>query len=78
MKIEVPETGLSIGDINRLLHERFGHDLHIDGDLVQTSEGGLVLTVRGDGISPHSFSGAAGDLDLRPGQEADRYSRQLF
>ena len=63
VKIEVPETGVSIGEINRLLHERFGHDLHIDGDLMQTETGGLVLTVRGDGVPASSFTGGPGDLD---------------
>ena len=66
VKIEVPETGVSIGEINRLLHQRFGHDLHIDGDLVQTeavgSAGGSALTVRGDGVPAKTFDGAAGDL----------------
>jgi tetratricopeptide (TPR) repeat protein len=71
VKIEVPETGLSIGDINRLLHERYGHDLHIEGDLVQTAEGALTLTVRGDGIPPHSFTGAASDLDKLTTQAAE-------
>jgi tetratricopeptide (TPR) repeat protein len=63
VKIDVPETGISIGEINRLLHERFGHDLHIDGDLVQTESGGLALTVRGDGVPAKTFQGAATDLD---------------
>ena len=63
VKIEVPETGVSIGEINRLLHQRFGHDLHIDGDLVQTDAGGLALTVRGDDVPASTFTGAAGDLD---------------
>ncbi len=35
IRIEVPETGVSIGEVNRLLHERLGHDLHIEGDLVR-------------------------------------------
>jgi tetratricopeptide (TPR) repeat protein len=58
----VPETGVSIGEINRLLHARFGHDLHIDGDLVQTTDGGLALTVRGDGVPAATFAGGASDL----------------
>ena len=63
IKVEVPETGISIGEIDRLLHERFGHDVHIDGDLVQTETGGLRLSVRGDHVTPRTFSGEAGDLD---------------
>jgi tetratricopeptide (TPR) repeat protein len=63
IEIEVPETGVSIGEIDRLLHQRFGHDIHIAGDLVQSAGGGLVLTIRGDGVPPKSFSGAAGDIE---------------
>jgi tetratricopeptide (TPR) repeat protein len=62
IKVDIPETGISIGEIGRLLHQRFGHDMHIGGDLVQTGSGGLMLTVRGDGVLPKSFTGAAGDL----------------
>jgi tetratricopeptide (TPR) repeat protein len=56
IEIEVPETGVSIGQIERILKARLGHDLHIDGDLVQTEKGGLALTVRGNGILPKSFT----------------------
>jgi tetratricopeptide (TPR) repeat protein len=62
IKIEVPETGASIGEIDRLLHQRFGHDVHIQGDLVQTETGSLVLTVRGDGVPAQTFEGATADL----------------
>jgi len=61
--IEVPETGLSIGQIERALKDRFGHDQHIDGDLVQTETGGLALTVRGNGILAKTFSDDTRDLD---------------
>ncbi|HEY1709871.1 MAG TPA: hypothetical protein VGG10_16500 [Rhizomicrobium sp.] len=61
IKVEIPDTGISLGEIGKLLHQRFGHDLHIGGDLVQTETGGLKLTVRGDGVLPKSFSGS--DLD---------------
>jgi len=71
VKIEVPETGVSIGEINRLLHARFGHDIHIGGDLVQTETGDLALTVRGDGVPAKTFKGAAGDLDKLTTQAAE-------
>jgi len=63
IEVEVPETGLSVGQIERALKSRFGHDLHIVGDLVQTTNGGLALTVRGNGIEPKSFTGTGTDLD---------------
>jgi tetratricopeptide (TPR) repeat protein len=62
IKLEVPETGISLGEISRLLRERFGHDVHIDGDLVETPTGGLSLTVRGNGVPPKTFEGSAAEL----------------
>jgi len=63
IKLEVPETGISIGEISRLLKERFGHDLHIDGDLIETATGGLALTIRGQGVPPKTFNGSATELE---------------
>jgi tetratricopeptide (TPR) repeat protein len=71
IKVQVPETGVSIGEIDRLLKARFGHDLHIEGDLIQTESGGLVLTVRGDGLLPKSFAGKSTELTLLTGQAAE-------
>jgi tetratricopeptide (TPR) repeat protein len=61
--IEVPETGISIGELQRLLKARFGQDQHIEGDLVQTDKGGLALTVRGTGIFPKTFIDEGRHLD---------------
>jgi tetratricopeptide (TPR) repeat protein len=61
IRLNVPETGVSIGEISRLLQERFGHDVHIDGELIETP-GGLALTVRGNGVPPKRFSGSATEL----------------
>lgn len=63
IKLEVPETGLSIGEISRFLAERFGHDVHIDGDLVIGSKGELTLTVRGNGVPPKTFAGSPNELE---------------
>jgi tetratricopeptide (TPR) repeat protein len=62
VRIEVPQTGVSMGEIDRLLRQRLGHDSHIGGDLVQSETGGLVLTVRGDGVPTRTFEGGTGDL----------------
>ena len=61
--IEVPETGVSIGQIERALKSRFGHDQHIEGDLVQTDKANLALTVRGTGISPKTFTDEGRNLE---------------
>jgi tetratricopeptide (TPR) repeat protein len=64
IKLDVTETGVSVGDISRLLRERFGHDVIIDGDLIETASGGLALTVRGNGVPPKTFSRSATQLQL--------------
>ena len=62
IKVEVPATGISIGELKRLLHEMLGRDVHIAGDLVQAADGDLQLTVRGDDVSPKTFLGGPDDL----------------
>ena len=63
IKLDVPETGVSVGEISRLLRERFGRDVHIDGDLVEALGGGLALTARGNGVPAKTFAGTAMELD---------------
>lgn len=63
VKVAIPESGISLGEVSSMLKERFGHDLHIAGDLVEDRAGGLALTVRGDGVPPKSFAGTADELD---------------
>jgi tetratricopeptide (TPR) repeat protein len=63
VRVDVPETGVSLGEISRLLRDRFGHDLHIGGSLVESAAGGLALTVSGDNLAPKTFTGGADDLD---------------
>jgi tetratricopeptide (TPR) repeat protein len=60
--IEVPETGISIGQLERILKARFGHDQHIDGNLVNSRTGGVALTVRGTSILPKTFTDGSGDV----------------
>lgn len=62
IKVVVPQTGISLGDIYRLLLDRLGHDTHIGGDLVQGPDGALTLTIRGDGVAAKSFTGGPTDL----------------
>jgi len=62
ISIDVPEAGISIAQLERMVRTRFGHDQHIEGELVRSASG-LALTVRADGILPKTFSGEAGGLD---------------
>jgi tetratricopeptide (TPR) repeat protein len=71
VKLEVPQTGISLGEISRLLRERFGDDVHIDGDLIATPTAGLALTVRGNGVPPKTFSAPAMELERLTVQAAE-------
>ena len=78
IKLAIPETGLSLGEISRLLKARLGHDLHVEGALVQVNDGVLALTIRGDGLLPKTFSGGIGDLDKLTTKAAEYvYSESL-
>jgi tetratricopeptide (TPR) repeat protein len=63
IKVQVPQTGISLGEIDRLLRARLGRDTHIGGDLVKDPDGQLSLTVRGDGLLPKTFTGPEADLE---------------
>jgi tetratricopeptide (TPR) repeat protein len=72
IKLTVPETGISIAEISQLLRARFGHDIRVNGDIVQTLQGDIEVTVRGDEILPATFRGAGGDL-RKATSEASEY-----
>jgi tetratricopeptide (TPR) repeat protein len=45
VRVEIPDTGVSIGELNRYLQGWLGHETHVSGELVRTPSG-LSLTVR--------------------------------
>ena len=71
IKVEIPETGVSISELQRYLREWLGHETHIGGEVFHTADG-LRLTVRAGGEAGDSASGAEADLDglLQKGAEA--------
>ncbi|MCP9796528.1 M48 family metallopeptidase [Cyanobium sp. Lug-B] len=62
IELELPSTGISIQDLENLLRQRLGHDLTVSGDLVQSSNGALILTVRGETIPAQSFNNDNNDI----------------
>jgi tetratricopeptide (TPR) repeat protein len=71
IQLALPEAGISIGELSRLLKARLGHDVHINGDLVQSESGGLELTVRGDGVQQKTFTGNVSELPRLTTQAAE-------
>jgi len=72
VRVEIPDTGVSIGELNRYLRAWLGAETHVTGELVRTSKG-LALTVR-YGSNPGSTVGGS-DLDVLIGKAAEKIFR---
>jgi tetratricopeptide (TPR) repeat protein len=62
IKVEIPETGVSLGELNRALRQWLGRETHITGELVRIPAG-LELTARADSEPGLAFDGQDTDLD---------------
>jgi len=62
LKLEIPETGVSLSELDRFLREKLGHDLHIGGEMVQTGNG-IALTARIGADGSATVTGAEADMD---------------
>jgi tetratricopeptide (TPR) repeat protein len=71
IRVELPETGISLGDIQKFLRSWFGHDVRIGGAVVEDGDA-LVLTVRGNGVPAQRVAGKAGELDTLIASAAER------
>jgi tetratricopeptide (TPR) repeat protein len=56
IKVQIPETGVSLGDLDRYLREKLGHPTLITGEVVETNKG-LVLSARAGAQGSGNVSG---------------------
>jgi hypothetical protein len=56
IKVQIPNTGVSIGEFYRYLAAWLGHETHITGEIVKTDRG-LLLSVREGSNAAAVFSG---------------------
>ena len=61
IKVEIPETGVSISELERFLRGWLGHDTRISGEVYHTASG-IAVTARA-GANGATFTGAESDLD---------------
>ena len=61
-KVEIPETGLTFSEFDKLLRERLGHVDHVTGEIVATPEG-IALTARMGDQPPRAFTGPVASFD---------------
>ena len=62
IKLDIPETGVSLTEVDDFLRQKLGHDTHITGEIVRTASG-VSLTARTSGSGAESVAGSEADLD---------------
>ena len=62
LKVEIPQTGISLGELSRYLRQWLGDETRVAGEIVRTPAG-LVLTVRAGDAAGASVTGAEADLE---------------
>ena len=79
VKVEIPETGVSIGELQRLLRGWLGHETRIGGEVYHTPTG-LGLTVRASDHPGDEVNGPEDDMPglLQKGAEALYASTQPY
>lgn len=62
LKLQIPDTGISIGEFNRTLHAWLGHQTRISGEIYHVPAGIAVTARAGSDASP-VFAGVEADFD---------------
>jgi tetratricopeptide (TPR) repeat protein len=63
IKVEIPETGVSISELDRYLRSLLSHRTTIGGEVFRRPDGQITVNVRTGSIASHSFTGPEADLD---------------
>lgn len=70
IQLQVPDVHVSLGDIRRTLHQWLGHEIQINGDLIE-QDNQIALTVRGTGFPAKTFTGTPETLPTLTSNAAD-------
>lgn len=70
IELQIPESGISIDEVEALLHRWLSRDEHISGSVVVDGKN-VVLTIRGDRFAARSFSGTPDKLHALAEQAAE-------
>ena len=76
VRVEIPDTGVSIGELNRYLQAWLGQETHVTGELVRTPTG-LSITTRYGGQPGVTIEGKATDLNTLIQKSAETVFRGL-
>ena len=62
LKVEIPDTGMSVGEAYRFLRGWLGHETHISGEVYRTPTG-IAITARSGGDAGKTFTGPEDKFD---------------
>ena len=62
IRLDVPETGVSLAELDAFLHQKLGNDTHVTGEVVRTASG-VSLTARAGMDVADSVAGPEEDMD---------------
>jgi len=74
IKVEIPNTGISVGEFYRYLASWLGHQTHISGEVFRTADG-IAVTVRAVGAGT-TVRGSEAGLDTLLQQSAEQIYRR--
>ena len=74
IKLEIPETGMSLLELDQWLREKLGNDTHVTGEIVHT-DAGVTVTARSGEDGAETVSGPAADTDAMVGKLAEAIYR---
>jgi tetratricopeptide (TPR) repeat protein len=63
IKVQIPDTGISIGQAYQYLAQWLGRQTHISGEIFGDGKGGIAVTARVGANASQSFSGQESDTD---------------
>lgn len=80
--VVVPSTGVSVGEIDKLLRGWFGKETHIGGAVTVSPQGEVSLIIRADGVRGRTFTGSESEMPRLITEAAEyiygRFEPQLF
>lgn len=74
IKLEIPQTGVSLAELNSWLREKLGNDAYVTGEVVRTATG-ITVTARTGEQSTETVSGTDADIDVLVGKTAEAIYR---
>ena len=76
ISIQIPETGVSLGEVDRWLREKLGHERNLSGEIVQNPDGTVTLSTRLGAKALPPQTGAPADLSQLIARAAETLYRR--